>query len=139
MRKTWPEEAALLDSREILDGKPLSRSLVSCPATTNPLAVANPAPPEAQHPGDSKLVEKSCRLLKHSMRCAPGPEVRSVSFSGFLHVQETRLANDPEPLMALGDFNLVSFSYQSRSNLQGCVADEQVSETRHILSSYDAL
>ena len=28
---------------------------------------------EAQHPGDSKLVEKSCRLLKHSMRCAGGP------------------------------------------------------------------
>jgi len=25
----------------------------------------------AQHPGDSKLVEKSCRLLKHSMRCVP--------------------------------------------------------------------
>ncbi|CAK9084236.1 unnamed protein product [Durusdinium trenchii] len=25
----------------------------------------------AQHPADSKLVEKSCRLLKHSMRCVP--------------------------------------------------------------------
>lgn len=25
----------------------------------------------AQHPGDPKVVEKSCRLLKHSMRCVP--------------------------------------------------------------------
>mmetsp|Transcript_100858 Transcript_100858/g.325559 ORF Transcript_100858/g.325559 Transcript_100858/m.325559 type:complete len:957 (-) Transcript_100858:114-2984(-) len=25
----------------------------------------------AQHPGDAKVVEKSCRLLKHSMRCVP--------------------------------------------------------------------
>eukprot|EP00408_Alexandrium_pacificum_P059873 CAMPEP_0171173964 /NCGR_PEP_ID=MMETSP0790-20130122/10488_1 /TAXON_ID=2925 /ORGANISM="Alexandrium catenella, Strain OF101" /LENGTH=936 /DNA_ID=CAMNT_0011638833 /DNA_START=59 /DNA_END=2866 /DNA_ORIENTATION=- len=24
-----------------------------------------------QHPGDAKVVEKSCRLLKHSMRCVP--------------------------------------------------------------------
>merc|ERR1719188_355380 len=36
----------------------------------------------AQHPADPKVVEKSCRLLKHSMRCVPDlfkPNVSAVA------------------------------------------------------------
>mmetsp|Transcript_88253 Transcript_88253/g.263153 ORF Transcript_88253/g.263153 Transcript_88253/m.263153 type:complete len:960 (-) Transcript_88253:318-3197(-) len=67
----------------------------------------------AQHPGDPKVVEKSCRLLKHSMRCVPDlfkPSVSEVAatlvaafqqhqHSSFLYSAEilaNTYASDPE-------------------------------------------
>jgi len=65
------------------------------------------------HPGDAKVVEKSCRLLKHSMRCVPDlfkpivssvastliPSFQSHQHSSYLYSSEIlamTYANDPE-------------------------------------------
>ncbi|CAJ1416592.1 unnamed protein product, partial [Effrenium voratum] len=80
----------------------------------------------AQHPGDSKLVEKSCRLLKHSMRCVPDlfkPNVSDVArtlvtafqqqqHSSYLYIAEIlahTYAKDPEIVPVLTElFNQLS-------------------------------
>jgi len=89
----------------------------------------------AQHPSDSKVVEKSCRLLKHSMRCVPDlfkpkvPEVASTlvpafqahQHSSYLYSAEI-LANtypsDPEILPVLTQL----FHALSSTGLQCLVA-----------------
>jgi transportin-3 len=43
------------------------------------------------HPGDAKVVEKSCRLLKHSMRCVPSlfkPNVSGVASTLIMNFQQ---------------------------------------------------
>lgn len=72
----------------------------------------------ASHPGDAKVVEKSCRLLKHSMRCVPDlfkPNVPAVAItlvtafqahqhSSFLYSAEilaNSYAHDPEVVPVL--------------------------------------
>ncbi|CAE8695430.1 unnamed protein product, partial [Polarella glacialis] len=72
----------------------------------------------AQHPSDGKVVEKSCRLLKHSMRCVPDlfkpnvPDVANTLVTAFQQYQHSSYlysaeilansyANDPEVVPVL--------------------------------------
>ncbi|CAE7731438.1 Tnpo3 [Symbiodinium sp. CCMP2592] len=91
----------------------------------------------AQHPGDSKLVEKSCRLLKHSMRCVPDlfkPNVPDVArtlvtafqqhqHSSYLYSAEilaNTYASDPEIVPVLTEL----FNQLSGIGLQCLIASE---------------
>jgi len=91
----------------------------------------------AQHPGDSKLVEKSCRLLKHSMRCVPDlfkPNVPDVArtlvtafqqhqHSSYLYSAEilaNSYASDPEIVPVLTEL----FNQLSGIGLQCLIASE---------------
>jgi len=80
----------------------------------------------AQHPSDGKVVEKSCRLLKHSMRCVPDlfkpnvPDVAQqlvVAFQQYQHssylysaeILANTYASDPEIVPVLAQlFNQLS-------------------------------
>eukprot|EP00928_Gymnodinium_smaydae_P009867 TRINITY_DN13693_c0_g1_i1.p1 TRINITY_DN13693_c0_g1~~TRINITY_DN13693_c0_g1_i1.p1 ORF type:complete len:950 (+),score=239.04 TRINITY_DN13693_c0_g1_i1:119-2968(+) len=89
----------------------------------------------ASHPGDPKVVEKSCRLLKHSMRCTPDmfkPNARAVAealvtafnahqHSSYLYSAEilaNTYANDPEIVPVLTQL----FHSLSTTGLQCLVA-----------------